>query len=262
VTAVAQPVLVTGGTGTLGRAVVARPTETGHAVRIASRRPGPSTAETQWATVDYRSGAGLTEAVTDVAAIIHCASELRHNNVDRRLIDAARTAGRPPLVYISIVGVDRIPFGYYRIKLAAERLVEESGLPFSILRSTQFHDFVPRVWGSLAKLPVVPVPSGVRIQPVDARDVAARLVELTLGEPGGRVADLGGPEILPLDHAVRAFLEVSGRRRAVLPLAMPGQTVHAVRAGSNLAPDHADGRITYAEYLSDRYGGGTIGASP
>lgn len=256
-----QPILVTGATGTLGRAVVAQLTGAGHAVRIASRRPAPNKPGPQWATVDYHSGAGLSDAVDNVAAIIHCAGEYRHINVDRRLIDAARGAGGAHLVYISIVGADRIPLGYYRVKLAVERLIEESALPWSILRTTQFHDFIPRLWDPLARLPVVPVPSGVRIQPIDVRDVAARLVDLAVGDPAGRVPDLGGPEIHPIEQAVRAYLTASGRRRAILPVAIPGKTIRAAKAGGNLTPDRADGRISYAQFLADRYAG-TVGATP
>lgn len=249
-----RPVLVTGGTGTLGRAVVARLMEAGQAVRIASRRPAPdSKTGPQWATVDYRTGSGLAGAVDNVAAIIHCAGEIRHVDVDRRLVDAARAAGGPHLVYISIVGVDRIPLGYYRVKLAVERLIEDSGLPWSVLRTTQFHDFIPRLWGPLTRLPVVPVPSDVRIQPVDVRDVAAHLVELAMGQPAGRVPDVGGPEIHPFADAVRAYLRARRRRRAVLPAAFPGKTMRAYRAGGNLVPDRAVGRITYAQFLAKRY---------
>jgi uncharacterized protein YbjT (DUF2867 family) len=96
-------------------------------------------------------------------------------------------------VYVSIVGVDRIPYGYYRAKLATETVVEESGLPWTILRATQFHDLIRRIAGVLAKSPVVPVPAGVRFQPVDVHEVAARVVELATGTPAGRVDDMGGP---------------------------------------------------------------------
>ena len=142
-----QPILVTGATGTLGRAAVARLVGAGHTVRIASRRPAPNTTGPQWATVDYHSGAGLIDAVENIAAIIHCAGEYRHINVDRRLVDAARAVGGLHLVYISIVGADRIPLGYYRAGLAVERLIAESALPFSIPRTTQFRRLHPPTMG-------------------------------------------------------------------------------------------------------------------
>jgi uncharacterized protein YbjT (DUF2867 family) len=230
--------------------VVARLVELDHPVRIASRSPGR---DHTTKTVDYRTGAGLAEALDGVSAIVHCAGEYRRNDVDRRLIEAARAAGGPHLVYISIVGIDRIPLGYYRVKLAAERLIEQSGLPWSVLRTTQFHDFVPQYWGPLTSLPVVPVPAGARLQPIDVREVATRLVELATTGPSGRVPDIGGPDIEPFKDCVLAYLRARGRRRIVLPIAFPGRIMRGFRAGANLVPDAAVGRITYAQYLAERY---------
>ena len=107
-------------------------------------------------------------------------------------------------MYISVVGADRVPvvsgidramFGYFASKRAAERVVADSGLPWTTLRATQFHDLILTVARQLAKLPVMPVPAGVRFQPVDAGEVAARLVELALGAPAGLVPDLAGPRV-------------------------------------------------------------------
>ncbi|MDQ3990030.1 MAG: NAD(P)H-binding protein, partial [Actinomycetota bacterium] len=136
-------VLVTGGTGTLGRAVVARLRDGGHQVRVASRRPGAARV-----VVDLCSGAGVDGAVAGVDAIVHCATTDGAADVPltRTLVDGARRAGTPHLVFVSIVGVDRIPLGYYRAKLAAERVVEESELGWTVLRATQFHDLIAWLW--------------------------------------------------------------------------------------------------------------------
>jgi uncharacterized protein YbjT (DUF2867 family) len=135
-----QPILITGGSGTLGRAVVERLLAAGHAVRVLSRRPRPASvpAKAEWITGDLLVGDGLAGAVAGVAAVVHCASDPRRPRVDvdgtRKLIEAARAAGTPHLVDISIVGVDRVPYRYYQAKLAAERLIQASGLPWTILR--------------------------------------------------------------------------------------------------------------------------------
>src|SRR5262245_58912794 len=126
--------LVTGGTGTLGRAVVARL----DSPRVLSRRPGPDRM-----VGDLATGAGLAAALSEVDTVIHCATSAGKNDVThaQRLIEAA-TASRPHIVYVSIVGIDEIPLGYYRTKLAVERLLAESGLPYTVLRATQFHDLI------------------------------------------------------------------------------------------------------------------------
>jgi len=125
--------------------------------------------------------------------IVHCATGLGDVAAARHLIAAARRAGRPHLAYISIVGVDRIPFGYYKSKLAVERQVESSGLPWTVLRATQFHDLILGGCQALAGVPVMLVPGRVAFQPIDAGEVAGRLAELAAGPPAGRVPDMGGP---------------------------------------------------------------------
>lgn len=252
-----KTILVTGGTGTLGRAVVHRLTGTGHDVRVLSRRPAPGDpAPYRWFTGDLSTGAGLDAAVSGVDAIVHCATEFPRFGRDlrgtRNLIDAARRAGSPHLVYVSIVGVDRVPTRYYRVKLAAERLVEGSGLPWTILRATQFHDLVRYMLDLLSRPPVMPVPAGVRVQPVDVADVAARLADLVTAGPAGRAPDMGGPRIQTAGELARAYLRASGRRRPIVPFALPGRVSGGYRAGGHLAPGHADGRITFEEYLAGR----------
>ena len=193
-------ILVTGATGTLGREVVRQLADGGRVVRALSRRPRPTgqPAEIEWAVGDLGTGEGIDAAVADVDTIIHCASDYRRARKDlpgvRRFLDAARDAGVAHLVYISIVGIDQVPLSYYRVKLDEERLIQSSGLAWTILRTTQFHDLVRRIAAALARLPVMVVPS-ISVQPIDTREVAARLVELAAGRPRGRVADLGGPQV-------------------------------------------------------------------
>ncbi|MCY0952584.1 SDR family oxidoreductase [Streptomyces sp. H27-S2] len=241
-------ILVTGGTGNLGSLVVARLRDRGHEVRVLSRRSPEH-------PVDLRDGGGLDAAVAGAEVVVHCASAPRGG--DERgaghLIAAARRAGTVRnLVYVSIVGVDAVPFGYYRTKLRVERLVEESGLGFTILRATQFHDLVARLVGAAARLPVVPLPKGVRVQPIAVGEVADRLAELAATTPSGRVPDMGGPEVRTLPELGRAYLAATGSRRPVVPLPLAGKAYAGFRRGGNLAPGHAVGRMTFAEYLRER----------
>jgi uncharacterized protein YbjT (DUF2867 family) len=261
-------VLVTGGTGTLGRAVVARLREGKHAVRVLSRRTRPAEEPAdrgaangsvlEWATGDLNTGAGLTAAVTGVGSIIHCATSGTGKDVEgtRRLIEAVREAGEQPhLVYISIVGVDRVPFFYYRAKLEVEKIIQDSGLPWSVLRTTQFHDLIARITTIQRRLPVTMCPAGLSFQPIDVRDVAERLVELSLDAPAGRVSDMGGPEVRTARELVQLTLGAYGLRRPVLPMPLPGKAGRGYRAGHHMTPEHAVGRITYTEYLE-----GTVGS--
>jgi uncharacterized protein YbjT (DUF2867 family) len=241
-------ILVTGGTGTLGRLVAERLRTDGHEVRVLSRHSEPY-------AVDLREGgAALDTALAGVETIVHCATSPRGGDEQAadRLVDAARRAGVGHLVYISIVGVDRVPLAYYRSKLAVERRIESSGLGWTILRATQFHDLVATVLGSLSKAPVVFVPAGVSDQPIAVDEVAARLAELAGGAPAGRVEDMGGPEVRTFPELARTYLRATGRRRAVVGVPLFGKAYRGFRAGGHLTPGRAVGKGTFEEYVAAR----------
>jgi uncharacterized protein YbjT (DUF2867 family) len=243
-------ILVTGGTGTLGRLVTERLRADGHEVRVLSRHTQPY-------AVDLRKGgAGLEAAVTGVDTIVHCATTQTGGDEKAagNLLAAARRAGVGHLVYISIVGVDRVPYPYYRTKFAVEKLIEESGLGWTVLRTTQFHDLLVMMFKALAKLPVMLLPGRVSDQPVEVAEVAARLAELAAGAPAGRVEDMGGPEIRTFESLARAYLKATGRRRAVVNVPLWGRAYRAFRSGGHLAPEHAVGKGTFEEYLAGRRG--------
>ncbi len=257
----APPILVTGGTGTLGRLVVQRLRDAGCDVRVLSRRSREAEDGIKFMTGDLVRGEGIDAAVDGVGAIVHCASSSRGDaDATRNLVRAASSrAEAPHLVYISIVGSDHISFGYFRSKREAERIVADSGLPWTMLRATQFYDLILTGAQKLAKLPVIPVPAGFRVQPIDADEVAARLVELTLGEPAGRVPDMGGPRTSSFADLLRVYLRAGHRCRPVVPVWMPA--TRAIRAGGLLvaeqqvAPEHAAGRRTWEEFLAERLSG-------
>lgn len=202
---------------------------------------------------DLLTGEGVAAALAGVDVVVHCATTLRGRKdvtTTRVLLDAAQ-AGRPHVVYISIVGIDRLAMGYYRGKLASELLIERSGLPYTILRATQFHDLLVTIFRLAAKLPVLLIPD-IRFQPVDVRDVAARLAELAQGEPRGRVDDMGGPEVRDATDLARVYLAAAGKLRPVRGFRVPGKLFATAAAGANTTPDHADGTITFEDYLTDR----------
>jgi uncharacterized protein YbjT (DUF2867 family) len=241
-------ILVTGGTGLLGRKVVERLKRAGNEVRGMSRRPQLSP---DWVVADLRSGQGVREAAAGMDVIVHCATAFgrgAETDIAGRVVDTAGHVGAH-LVYVSIVGVDRVPLPYYQGKLAAERLIERSGRPHTILRATQFHDLLRVLFAGAARSPVMPVPA-LRFQPVDAGDVADRLADLAVGEPLGRAPDFAGPQVRDARDLAGAFLRATGRRRLVLPIRAPGRTFRAYRDGGHLAPEHADGTVTFEDYLA------------
>ncbi len=244
--------LVTGGTGLLGSLVVERMRTAGGGVRVMSHNGRPGTVRG-----DLLTGEGLAEAVDGINTIVHCASNpVRSRQTDvagtERLLQEAAGSGVSHFVFISIVGVDRDPyFPYYRAKLEAELTIERSPVPWTILRSTQFHSFVLGMLGALDHVPLfMPVPKGFLLQPIDVGEVASRLVELALSEPTGRAPDVSGPEVRVFADLARSYLKVAGRSGRVVEVPVPGKTALAFRQGAHLVPGHGYGRTTWEEHLS------------
>ena len=254
-------ILVTGGTGVLGRELV-READGGYTVRVMSRRdpktnPWP---HLEWAQADLRTGRGLQAAVTDVQTIIHAATSplLHPNAVDvegtRRLLEQARAVGVAHFVYISIVGVDQIPFPYYKRKYQAERLVREAGIPWSILRVTQFHTLIDQFLQPLTWLPMVLFPTDFKSQPIDPGVVAERVCKAVVADPAGYLPNLGGPKVHTFGEMAQVWMAARGLRRRLIRLHIPGKAAQGFRLGLNTCPEHKDGRITWADWLQRKYG--------
>lgn len=245
-------VLVTGATGRLGRLVVARLLAKECQVRALARHGVGVPAGADFYPGDLGNGEGLDAAVRGAATVVNCASSNKGEaGMTRNLVAAARSAGTPHLVQMSVVGIEHLAtWGYPKQKLEGERIVEGGGVPWTILRATQFYGYILDSSRTLSRFPVIPVPAGFKVRPIDAAEVASRLVELALGEPAGRVTELAGPEESDWGAMLRRHLEVSGRRGWLLPVVIPGTA--AVRRGGLLPQAGYDaGTRTWDQFLAD-----------
>ncbi|GAA3652491.1 NAD(P)H-binding protein [Nonomuraea antimicrobica] len=250
--------LVTGGSGRLGRAVLERLIEAGHDVRAAGRTPRAAAGGVRWVVADLATGQGVAAAVSGVEVVVHLASAPYRGRYTVRveldgtsaLLAAAGHAGVRHLVYLSIVGADQVPWGYFRTKVRAEHLVRDGGVPWTVLRATQFHEFVDQALRGMSRLGLLVADPGVRAQPVDVRDVADHLVTLVGRGPSGRIEDYGGPEALTMDEAARRWLRARGLRRPVLRVRLPGRLGRAFRAGRLTTGARPAGEITWDDYLT------------
>jgi uncharacterized protein YbjT (DUF2867 family) len=241
-------VLVTGSTGTLGRQLVPILGDRGHEVRTLSRAPGRGTH-----VGDLATGRGVLAAAAGAELIVHAASDIRHfGRADRvqtrHLLDAATRAHH--LLYVSIVGNDTIPYGYFRRKAACEDLLAIHRVPYTILRATQFHELMATLVHAVQRLPVAPLPLDFQFQPVAARDVANRIADLIGADPMGRAADFGGAEVLSLAEMVHTWRTQHGRPKRMVRLPVPGQVGRAFRQGRNTCPEHRDGVQTWEEFVT------------
>ncbi|HEY1420131.1 MAG TPA: NAD(P)H-binding protein [Candidatus Dormibacteraeota bacterium] len=260
-------ILVTGGTGGLGRRVVERLRRAGREVRVASRHAHSTANGIEYVVADLAKDQGVEEALAGSAIVVHCAGvgKIKEDTAQaQNLVRAAERAGVHHLLSISVVGADRIPvktavdrsmFAYFASQRAKELVVASSRLPWTNLRATQFHDgFILEMVRGMSKLPVVPIPAGFRFQPIDTDEVADSLVQLALGVPAGQAPDIAGPKIYDADYLFRTYLEAAGKRRALVRLRMPGEAAAAIRSGANLSPSRAVGVRTWEAFLAAEVG--------
>jgi uncharacterized protein YbjT (DUF2867 family) len=258
-------VLITGGTGHLGRDLVSR-LKGSYRIRVVARSAG-SDPDVEWIRGDLATGEGIADAVVGTQTLIHAATLspaarrgffvpkdlwTSPSEVDRegtsRLLDLAAAAGVGHVLYVSIVGIDRPRVPYLRRKLEAEYLVRQGPIPWSIARATQFHWLLDRMFGKMARLPLVPLPD-LQVEPVDTTDFADYLVESVGQGPDGRLDDFGGPEVLTFSEAFDQWRHIRDGSVRTMRVPLPAAATNAAAAMSLSDPSSRHGTITWAQWL-------------
>jgi uncharacterized protein YbjT (DUF2867 family) len=243
-------VLVTGGTGTLGRQLVRRLAERDHEVVAFSRKkPRADLHRARWIRGDVLDARRLEAAGSGADVIVHAASSPSHRarrtevQGTTNAVAAARAHGAH-LVYVSIVGVDEHRFPYYKAKRAAEEVIERSDVAWTIQRATQFFDLIQQ----FLSFGMFPATRNLRFQPIDSGEVADRLADLVDAGPAGRLPDVGGPEVLSLRELAAIRKRVTGRRVLLVPTPAVGFLEDFDR-GRQLCPAHRVGRRSWEDWL-------------
>lgn len=250
-------VLVTGGTGVLGSAVVAELVGRVHAVRVLTRHP-EAVGDTARAIPGSLASAGaVAEALDGVDAVVHCATDPRkHRQVDRDgtavLLDTALRSGKPHVIYPGIVGSDVIPLGYYKSKIVAERMIESSECPHTFLRATQFHTLIWTALDRMAQLPLMILPRDTRFQPIDHAVMAELLADAVESGPQGRMPDIGGPMAYEAKDLATSHRAATGHGKRMIQFNMPGIVGAAFRAGGNLTPNRNGDGKTWNDFVAER----------
>jgi uncharacterized protein YbjT (DUF2867 family) len=244
-------IAVAGGTGLIGTMIVEALSAGGDTPIVLARSAG----------VDLTTGEGLDARLAGASAVIDVSNvtTLRARKsaaffaaATRNLLSAGQRAGVGHHVVLSIVGIDRVPFGYYLGKRRQEELALSGPVPATVLRATQFHEFAGQLLARGG--PVVPVPAGPS-QPIAAREVADLLVAISRAEPAGLLPDLAGPRAEYLPDLVRRVARARGPRRLIIPVRLPGAVGRAMAAGGLLpAGDGPRGTQTFSEWLGGRRG--------
>lgn len=260
-------ILVTGGTGHLGHAVASGLQPAGHHVRILSRQPRRDP-DLEWVTGDLATGEGVREAVSDVDAIIHAATNspaarrgrflLRDFlgspadvdvNGTSALLTAAEQAGVGHVVHVSIVGLEHLrTVPYSRRKLEAEQVVMGGGVPWSIVRATGFYWLLQRMFESMARKSILALPAHVRMAPVDSDEFAQLIVECVADGMLGEREDFAGPQTLTMIELMEQYLTAHGEQRRIHHVPLPKKVQAAMTAGST-SPRARRGKTTWAQWL-------------
>jgi uncharacterized protein YbjT (DUF2867 family) len=207
-------IVVIGGTGLIGSKTVAILRQGGHDVVAASPNTGVNTI----------TGAGVKEAITGAQVVIDLANSPSFEDravleffetSERNLLPAEAAAGVRHHVALSIVGTDRSDNGYFRAKVAQEKLIKASGIPYTIIRSTQFMEFLGAIADSSADGNMVRVSPGL-FQPIAADDVAAIVADVALAAPRNGIVEIAGPERAPFNEFVARYLNAVGDPRKVV----------------------------------------------
>lgn len=250
-------ILVTGGNGMLGSVLVRTLAQRGHTVRAASRHASSADVPegVRPVTVDVASGDGLTAALDGVDTVVHAASAPLGDTqaVDvqgtRRVVVGSAEAGVRHLLYVSIVGVDAIPYSYYRAKYAAEQVVATGRVPWTVQRLTQFHPFVGFLLDKATAGPVTAVPSGARVQPIDLADAAGCLADDLDAGPSGYAPDRGGPKVEQAAELARQWRDARKPGGRVVGLPVPGRLGRRLREGAATCPDGASRGDGFGDWL-------------
>ncbi len=252
--------LVTGGTGTLGSKLVPRLAARGHTVRVLTRG-NRKVIGAESVAGDLSDMSGVEAAVIGAECVVHCASSPRSDTqkVDvegtKRLIELAWRVGVQHFLYVSIAGVDHLPeYRYYRMKLEAEKVVSEGGIPWTILRATQFHVFIDHLFRQVAGYPIMLIPKGWKSQPVEVGEVADRLVQAVSDGPRRMLPEFGGPEVLTSDEMAEIWRRANNVSRPLVSLPLPGKVSSGFKAGAITCPDQRFGKITWQQFLAGARG--------
>jgi len=241
-------IAIVGGTGTLGRRVAAELEARGNQVRPLSRHAPEY-------RVDLATGDGLGPALAGCDVVVDASNSSARKPAgilvdgSRRLLEAGAAAGVKHHVCVSIVGCDQVPIGYYRAKSDQERVVGQGAVPWSIVRSTQFHELVGTVLAAAGRWRVLPMPRGV-LQPVACADAARAIADVAQGAPLNRCLTVAGPEVREVRDLARTWREVTGHRALLVPMPVPGTVGRALRSGALTAPrPDVRGTTGFADWL-------------
>jgi uncharacterized protein YbjT (DUF2867 family) len=245
-------ILITGGTGNLGKSLIRLLSEKNIQFIIGSR--SNKSGVDNVVVMDLLKNEGIKEAVEGKEIIFHLATDPKNDTIaSQNLLNAIDKNSNVQLIYISIVGIDKVPLSYYKQKLASENAIKASGIPYTILRATQFHELIHQVISTALKFPVGLLPKKMVSQPISTEVVAQELYRLSLEKAENRTYEIGGAEILTVEQMAEEWLRQTGKKRWILNFHVPGTLGKSLRNGSLATKYKKAESTTWKQWLTRQY---------
>ncbi|GAB3914984.1 SDR family oxidoreductase [Mucilaginibacter boryungensis] len=250
-------ILITGGTGTLGREIIKQLSYPGQQITVITTQEDPGLPkEVNIVKGDLSHSQSIQDAVTNADIVIHCAS----NPLNAQIVDIDGTwnllasINKEKLkhfIYISIAGIDKSDFPYYKVKYNVEQLVAEANVPFTILRATQFYEFVlNRMIKPYDTGKSLTIPAGLKFQAIDISEVAGKIAGLMESTPKNETITIGGPAVQTIEEMAQAYLDVQNRKDELKTEQLSGARFDMLRSGINVCPENAFGTKTWQQFLN------------
>jgi uncharacterized protein YbjT (DUF2867 family) len=253
-------ILITGGTGTLGREIIKQLNYPGQQIAVITTQEDPGLPKgINIVKGDLSDRQSIRDAVNNADIVIHSASNpLNAQVVDvdgtRNLVASINKKKLKHFIYISIAGIDKSDFPYYKVKYNVEQLIAAANVPYTILRATQFYEFVlHRMIKPYDTGKSLTIPAGLKFQAIDISEVAGRVTGLMESAPKNETITIAGPAVQTIEEMAQAYLDTLNRKDELKTEQLPGERFDMLRSGINLCPENAFGTKTWKQFLNKHF---------
>lgn len=248
-------ILVTGGTGLLGKAVCALLSKRGIGYAVATHK---KPVDGNMVHMDLTIAEGMDTAILNRKVILHLASDKKHPDNDvsgtkKLLQEIVKLNYNAHFIYISIVGIDELPMPYFRQKLQVEQEIKKSGVTYSIIRATQFHNYIDQILKQFLKFPLGILPHKVPVQPIDVSVVAEQLVNMCFEQPSNHTENIGGKEVLSLEEIAAVWLNIQNKRKTIVNMPLWGKAGRSLKAGSLTCANKTSEGKDWKQWVMEEY---------
>lgn len=252
-----QKILLTGGTGQLGKKLIEFLSGEDFLIEVLTRDTNKSLKEkVTYLNADLCQPKSLQVLISEYQAIVHWASNPKNTEEmdikgTTNLIERLSNHKVENFIHISIIGIDRTDFPYYKSKLRTEEIIKNSGLPYTILRVTQFHDFVyHRILNAgNTQAETLAVPQGLKFQSIDLTDVCREVLNLLKNKPINTVLEIRGPQILSIDEILDAHIQIIALEKKVSMVPVQNEFQKLFTTGINISSHAIKGHIQWVDFL-------------